>query len=131
MQVDLADPRTQRAIIIAANAGQWLKCRLADGVLVFGIPSQSQPNLYYLADYEDCNCPDFRRYGLSDSRRGTYGEHRFCKHVLAVRMHTELARTARQKQARRPAVRPLRQIIPLEEHRRLARLRREQEEWAF
>jgi len=42
------DPRSIKAIEIAAGAGQWLKCRLADGRKAYGIPSQRQAGVYHL-----------------------------------------------------------------------------------
>ena len=67
------DFRSFKAAEIAATAGQWLKCRTADGSKRYGVPSQSVAGLYYLADTRFCACPDFQRRGGP------------CKHVLAVR----------------------------------------------
>jgi len=41
--VSSEDPRSIKAIEIAASAGQWLKCRLADGAKAYGVPSQCTP----------------------------------------------------------------------------------------
>ena len=73
-----SDPQEQqslRAVEIASGAGQWLKCRTADGAKRYGIPSQSMVGLYYLADTRSCTCPDFQRRGGP------------CKHSVAVRLH--------------------------------------------
>ena len=69
------DPRSVKAIEIAAISGQWLKCRTADGSKRYGFPSQSVAGLYYLADTQSCTCLDFQRRGGP------------CKHVVAVRLH--------------------------------------------
>ena len=76
--IDLADPRTQRAITIAANAGQWLRCTRHDGTRLFGIPSERR-DVHYLATSEFCSCPD-QKY------QPTY----LCKHILAVRIFQAL-----------------------------------------
>src|SRR5438067_11931325 len=68
-------PRSIKALQIAAEVGQWLKCRGADGSKRYGIPSQSVARLYYLADTRSCTCPDFQRRSAP------------CKHIVAVRLH--------------------------------------------
>jgi predicted nucleic acid-binding Zn finger protein len=78
--IDLADPRTQRAIEIAADAGQWLRCTRRDGQRLFGIPSQRR-DVHYLASGEFCSCPDQK-----------YQPTRQCKHMLAIRIHQALAK---------------------------------------
>ena len=95
------DPRSIKAIEIAASAGQWLKCRSVDGQKVFGVPSQCQPGRYYLVTCQSCDCQDFRRNGLSGARLGHSGEHRPCKHVLAVRLYCELAKAQQTRAASR------------------------------
>ena len=90
------DPRTIRALEIAAEADQWLKGRNRDGEEVFGVPSQSDPSHYYIVTRSSCDCPDFRHSGGSGDEGA---EPRACKHVLAVRLHTELVK-AQQHQAR-------------------------------
>jgi hypothetical protein len=86
------DPRTIKALEIAATAGQWLKCRTRDGQKAYGVPSQCSADVYYLVDSQLCTCADFKRNGLSGARIGQVGEHRVCKHVLAVRLHCELVK---------------------------------------
>lgn len=89
------DPRTIHAIELAADAGQWIVCRMPSGEDAFGVPSQSEPGRYYLVTTTSCECEDFRRNGLSPERLGRAGEHRPCKHMLAVRLHSELMRAER------------------------------------
>jgi hypothetical protein len=89
------DPRSIRAIELAADAGQWLRCRTRDGQTMWGLPSNTDPDRYYLVTSATCECSDFRRNGLSRARLGVAGEHRACKHILAVRLHTELVRAVR------------------------------------
>lgn len=95
------DPRSIKAIEIAAGAGQWLKCRIAGGEKAYGVPSQCQPGRYYLVTNSTCDCQDFRRHGLSGARIGHTGEHRPCKHILAVRLHCELAKAQQARPAPR------------------------------
>jgi hypothetical protein len=86
------DPRSIKAVEIAAGANQWLKCRTADGGLAFGIPSQcKQANgRHYIVDGQRCDCEDFKRHGLSSERIGLEGVRILCKHILAVRLYCEL-----------------------------------------
>jgi hypothetical protein len=95
--INADDPRTIRALEIAADAGQWLLCRTPAGDEAFGVPSQCDAGRYYLVTGSSCDCPDFRRNGLSPARRGAAGEHRPCKHILAVRLHTELVRALQRE----------------------------------
>jgi hypothetical protein len=95
------DPRTIRALELAAEAGQWLRCRDRDGQVLYGVPSQAIRGRYYLVTGSTCDCPDFRRNGLSPVRVGRSGVHRECKHILAVRLHDELVEAARHAQPRR------------------------------
>ena len=69
------DPRSLKAVEIAAEAGQWAKCRTRDGQKLYAVPSQRDPNVRYLADTRSCTCPDFQRRGGP------------CKHIVAVRLH--------------------------------------------
>jgi hypothetical protein len=84
------DPRSVRAIEVAAGAGQWLKCRTADGRKAYGVPSQRQANVYYLVSQTSCTCVDAQRHPSLA-----------CKHCLAARLHCELVR-AQQAQAAQP-----------------------------
>ena len=90
------DPRTIRAIELAAEADHWLKGRNRAGEEVFGVPSQSDPGHYYIVTRTSCDCPDFRRSSGS-------AEARLCKHVLAVRLHLELVKAQQQQQQARPS----------------------------
>jgi SWIM zinc finger len=83
------DPRTIRAIEIAAEADYWLTGHSRDGEEVFGVPSQRDPGRYYIVTKSRCDCADFKQRGDGA-----------CKHILAVRLHTELA-MAQQQQASR------------------------------
>lgn len=97
--IDANDSRSIKAIAIAATSAQWLKVRSAAGEIGWGIPSQCQPGRYYLVSTEQCDCPDSKRFGLTEARRGQQGLHAACKHQLAVRLVDELAR-AQQTQPR-------------------------------
>jgi hypothetical protein len=110
------DPRTIRAIEIAANADRWLKWRSADGHPAYGVPSQSNAGHHYVVTASSCDCPDFRRDARldSDTPLDDGNEPRACKHILAVRLFTELVRAQQQRPAR-PAARPTRahlSIVP-------------------
>src|SRR5437868_8525379 len=87
------DPRTIRAIEIAADADQWLVYRDQDGHQAYGVPSQSERGRYYLVTPASCDCPDFARHGVPSATASTEAtELRACKHILAVRLHDELVR---------------------------------------
>lgn len=81
---NVTDPRTQRAIEIASDAGQFARCRTHDGELVWGVPSQSRDNVRYLVTETTCDCVDFRRNGLRPGRVGFYGSHFTCKHIRSL-----------------------------------------------
>jgi hypothetical protein len=89
------DPRSIKAIEIAAGAAQWLRCRTAAGDLAFGVPSQCErkPGVYYIVTAQWCDCHDFQHHGQA-------GLHSPCKHVLAVRLHDELVRAQRSRSKR-------------------------------
>ncbi len=98
------DPRTIRAIEIAADADQWLPYRDAQGHEAFRVPSQTAPGRWYLVTASSCDCPDFNRIGLAAATAAEPGDQHACKHVLAVRLHTELVR-AQEHESRRIAQR--------------------------
>ena len=80
------DPRSIRALEIAADADQWLiGPEAADGDAVYGVPSQSEAGRYYTVTRSSCDCPDFRQHGEDETERA-------CKHMLAVRLYRELLR---------------------------------------
>jgi hypothetical protein len=84
------DPRSIRAIEIAAEADYWLSGVNRDGDAVFGVPSQREKGRYYIVTRYSCDCADFKQRGDTP-----------CKHILAVRLHTELVR-AQQYQPKKP-----------------------------
>jgi hypothetical protein len=85
------DPRTIRAIEIAACADTWLDLH-ADGHDAYGVPSQSDSGRYYLVTPSSCDCAYFRRNDLSAAAGDDAVELRACKHILAVRLFQELVR---------------------------------------
>jgi hypothetical protein len=95
------DPRTIRALEIAAEADQWLSCRTESGEQAYRIPSQSDPERSYLVTASSCECPDFQRGGLGPMKPEDAVEPRPCKHILAVRLFNELVRA--QQTLDRPA----------------------------
>src|SRR2546430_538335 len=57
------DSRHSRAILLAADSGQWLRPdRLIAGRRAVGIPSQRVRGLYHWTDGQTCSCADFARY---------------------------------------------------------------------
>jgi len=82
------DPRTEKALMIASDAGQFARCRTIHGELVWGVPSQSRDHVRYLVTHDTCECEDFRRNGLRRGRIGFYGSHFHCKHIRALRILT-------------------------------------------
>lgn len=71
-----SDPRGAKAVAIATDSGQWLKCRTRDGRKAYGIRSSRDSNVIYLVTRTSCTCYDARRHD--------------CKHMLAVQLHVAL-----------------------------------------
>ena len=70
-----SDSRHAKAILLAADAGQWLRPdRLIAGRRAIGIPSLRVRGLYHWTDGHTCSCQDFQR------------RQQACKHVLAYRL---------------------------------------------
>ena len=70
------DPRGAKAVQIATNAGQWMKCRTKDGRKFYGIRSSRNSHEVYFVTRTSCTCYDSRRHD--------------CKHMIAVRLHCAL-----------------------------------------
>jgi hypothetical protein len=101
------DPRTIRALEIAATADQWLTFGSCDGQPAYGVPSQSEPGRTYLVTPVSCDCPDFRGNASATLSQANADELRACKHMLAVRLYRELVRAQqRQPRAMPPTPRP-------------------------
>ena len=79
------DPRGAKAVAIATDAGQWLKCTTKDGRKAYGIRSSANSNQVHLVTRTSCSCRDF-----------SFGRGRDCKHVLAVQLHCALVAEQRQ-----------------------------------
>ena len=79
------DPRGPKAVAIATDAGQWLKCRTRDGRKAYGIRSSRDANVVYFTTRTSCTCYDSRRHD--------------CKHMLAVQLHCALVAEQRQAAA--------------------------------
>jgi hypothetical protein len=86
------EPRSIRALELAAGAAQWLKCRTRDGKKVSAVPSRSKVGLYHLVDCQACDCMDARRH-----------PGQACMHVLAVRLFCELTKAQQKPKAKKPA----------------------------
>src|SRR5579871_2773731 len=78
-------PRGPKAVAIATNAGQWLKCRTRDGRKAYGIRSSRDANVVYFTTRTSCTCYDSRRHD--------------CKHMLAVQLHCALVAEQRDRAA--------------------------------
>jgi hypothetical protein len=74
--IDTSDTRFPKAVAIADHAGQWLKCRTAEGRKAYGIRSQRDANRVYLVTQTSCTCEDANRH-----------PGQLCKHRLAVQIH--------------------------------------------
>src|ERR1700737_4035912 len=74
--IDTSDGRFAKAVAIADQAGQWLKCRATDGRKAYGVPSQRTPGRYYLTTQSSCSCEDQRRHPAIA-----------CKHRIGVAIH--------------------------------------------
>jgi len=98
------DPRGAKAVAIATDAGQWLKCRTRDGRKAYGIRSSRDANQVHLVTRTSCTCYD--------------GQRRTCKHMLAVQLHCELVAeqapkvSASSLELARILGRPQRGVIP-------------------
>src|SRR2546425_12747128 len=92
------EPRSIKALEIAARASSWLKCRATDGRKAYGIPSAAEPGRFYLVTQTVCDCEDAKRHPGQP-----------CKHVLAVRLHIELAK-AQQPERSKPS-RPVLEMV--------------------
>lgn len=101
------DPRSIKALEIAAGASQWLRCRTAEGEVAWGVPSQCEANAgrYYLVTTRSCDCPDFQKTGLSHPRLGAHGDHGLCKHIRALLIRDELVRAQEIERRPRPRLR--------------------------
>jgi hypothetical protein len=76
--VSETDSRGPKAVKLAADAGQWLKCHTRDGRKAYGIQSSLGDGCYYLVTRNTCTCYD------------AHERHNECKHMLAVRLHCNL-----------------------------------------
>jgi hypothetical protein len=99
--ISAAAPRGARAVAIAADAGQWLRCRTRNGRKAYGVPSQRKDHLYYLTTRTSCTCYDAQRGHV-------------CKHQLAVQLHCELMAEQEAPEPKKPLTR--------EAHPELARI---------
>lgn len=96
--IDTSDSRFPKAVAIADQAGQWLKCRTADGRKAYGVPSQRTSGRYYLVTQTSCTCEDAARHPSH-----------ICKHALAVQIHC--ARVAGKPMPARDAIDGLAQMV--------------------
>lgn len=107
--INADDPRTIRAIELAAEADLWLKGRNRAGDDVYAVPSQSEQDHYYIVTRSSCDCPDFRRTESQSLQLSPEvmrqarpsGEPHACKHMLAVRLHSELVRAQQHQPPQR------------------------------
>jgi len=76
------DLRGPKAIEIATDAGQWLRCRTKDGRKAYGIRSSRDSNQVYFVTRTSCTCYDARRHA--------------CKHQIAVQLWCALVAEQQQ-----------------------------------
>jgi hypothetical protein len=108
------DPRSIRAIEIAARASKWLTAMTPDGQPAFRVPSQTHIGRSYLVTRFTCDCPDFAHAHdeFDEEEDGDDDDNaRACKHILAVRLYCELLRA--QERIPRPVVDPRRAHLRL------------------
>jgi hypothetical protein len=87
------DPRSIRAIEIAAHAAEWRRWCTPDGQEAFGVRSQSDPARVYVVTRATCECEDFRHALEALAQPGANpSDLHACKHILAVRLYCELVR---------------------------------------
>jgi hypothetical protein len=94
------DPRSIKAIEIAAGASSWLTCYLKNGQLAYGIPSESRSGRYYIVTSDTCDCADFQGRNPRRADAGRRSMLEVCKHVLAFRLHLELGKPHARFQGR-------------------------------
>jgi hypothetical protein len=97
--ISAEDPRSIRAITIAASASSWLRVTTGSGRRGYGIPSACQPGRFYLVSADECDCTDRQRHPVLA-----------CKHILAVRLHEELTRAVAPKRPT-PLPRPVLEMV--------------------
>lgn len=88
-QVNVRDSRDVRALRLLERARGWMQCHVTlsygTKVKAYGIPSESEPNVYRLTNLRQCSCPDFQwRQG-----RQADGSYFMCAHMRAVRMYVD------------------------------------------
>lgn len=68
-------PADIRAAHLARQHSSWIRCysKLTSRPVAFGVPSQTQPGVYHLANTRDCSCIGFQTHG-------------HCVHQLAVKI---------------------------------------------
>jgi hypothetical protein len=97
--ISAQNPRSIRAVEIAVGAASWIRCRTKDGRKLYAVPSRSVSGLYHLVDCQACDCMDARRHPGQP-----------CMHVLAVRLHCELAKV--QPPQRRESASQGKEVVP-------------------
>ena len=100
--INADDPKTIKAVELAANADHWLKGHNQAGEAVYGVPSQSEAGRYYIVTSSSCDCPDFQH---QTAQLGLRADQRPCKHLLAARLHDELVRAQQSRPTPRDAPR--------------------------
>jgi hypothetical protein len=76
LMIPSTDPRGAKAVAIATDASQWLKCRDRAGRKFYGIRSSRDATHVYFVTRHSCTCYDARRHE--------------CKHMLACQLWCDL-----------------------------------------
>src|SRR5262252_8287582 len=85
------DPRAAKAVSLASDAGQWIRCRdRRSGAKSYAIRS-SHGDVHYLVTRSSCTCKAFE-----------YGRGRDCYHVLSVQLHCERVEDSNRASCLRP-----------------------------
>jgi hypothetical protein len=97
IEISSEDPRSIKAISIAAGASAWIKCTLRGYASrkAYGIPSQRATGQYHLTNTTECSCYDFQH------------RHEACKHSTGQDGHAGGPAALRAREgAARPAEAP-------------------------
>jgi uncharacterized Zn finger protein len=86
MFISTDSKRGAKAVALATDAGQWIKCHTRDGRKMYGVRSSRDSNVVYFVTQTSCTCYDF-----------AHGHD--CKHLIAVRLHCQLVREQQQERA--------------------------------
>lgn len=99
IKINLQDKRDVRALKLLQGARSWAKCVVTIPEVgprrAYGIPSESEPDVYRLVNLKQCSCPDFQ----NRQDGGTFR----CAHIRACQWYVEIVKQERRKAEQRAA----------------------------